>query len=500
PGHPPHPAHGPHPAQAYNTAWGHSPWPPYPRQHPHRAAPAPWGTAQAPPPVVPVPEPEPERHSRAWSAVFGVLAAVLLATAAVRDAGWVLVWTLTGALLLASLAFAVRNPASRRGPVSVLVGSLALLRHLPASPRLLFSPLRSGRARGLVAPAVLTAVVTALLLTVFGVLLAFADPVFANYLARPFENMDLGTVVSRLFGGALSVLFTGSAVLAARRRPAPRYGPVPPPESGPNWPMWVWSIPLGSLIALFTAFVAVQGAVMFGGDDYVQSVTGLIYAEYARQGFFQLVVVSFLVLGVIALTTALVPARERAVRTTRNVLLGLLCLLTLVILASAMMRLQLYIDVFGLTRMRAGAEAWILWSGAVFVLVMVAGLVNTLGRSTAWLPRATVALSAVALAVFAYGNPDLRIAESHQDLDLTTVDTWYLDTLSADAVPGLIELEEDDRVCALLALQDRLEGPDHGGLASWNLSRSQGRRLLAEAGPFDYVDQFNANCIDSYRP
>ncbi|NYJ33836.1 DUF4153 domain-containing protein [Nocardiopsis aegyptia] len=445
-----------------------------------------------PPPAAP---PRPDRYAYTWSAVFGVLAAVLLATAALRDAGWVLVWTLTGSFLLASMAFATRNPAARRNAVGVATGALALLRNLPATPRFLLSPLNTKRAAGLVLPLIVTSMVTLGLLLVFGLLFALADPVFSAYIGRMFTSVGTGSGLLRLFGMLVTMLLTGAAVLTARRYHRPRPRPAAP-AADPLWPVWVWTVPLAALVALFVAFVGVQAAVMFGGDDYVQRVSGVIYAEYARQGFFQLVVVSALVLGVIAVAVRLLPSRIASTRTLRNALLGLLCVLTLVILASAMMRLQLYIDTFGLTRLRVSAEAWILWSAGVFGLVIVAGLCNTLGRSAAWLPRVTVAFGAVALAVFAYGNPDLRIAESHHDLDLAAVDTWYLRDLSADAVPGLMGLPEHERDCALVGLRDRLDDPDGRGVAAWNLSRVQGRQQLAELGLFNDVSGLDCGVRD----
>jgi hypothetical protein len=83
----------------------------------------------------------PDRYRHAWSAVYGILAVVLLATAALRDAGWVLAWTLIGAFFLASLAFAVHNPAARRSTVGVAAGSVALLRNALAVPVFLGRPL-----------------------------------------------------------------------------------------------------------------------------------------------------------------------------------------------------------------------------------------------------------------------------------------------------------------------------------------------------------------------
>jgi len=251
----------------------------------------------------------------------------------------------------------------------------------------------------------------------------------------------------------------------------------------------MWTIPLGALIALFTVFLGVQAVALFGGEEYVQRVAGVTYAEYARQGFFQLVAVSLLVLCVIAVAVRVLPSRPVSTRTLRNTLLGLLCVLTLVILASAMARLQLYIDVYGLTRLRISAEAWIAWSAGVFGLVVVAGVLNTLGRSAAWLPRAAVALAGVALAVFAYANPDLRIAESHHDVELTRIDVAYLSGLSADALPALMELEGEERTCALFRFTYRLDDPYGRGFASWNLSRYQGRAQFLELGLFDQIGE-----------
>ncbi|MEU1900176.1 DUF4153 domain-containing protein [Nocardiopsis dassonvillei] len=452
----------------------------------------------------PDPEPTPDRYSHTWSAVYGLLAAALLFTAVFRDAGWVLLWTLTASFLFASMAFAARNPASRQGAVGVVTGSLALVRNLPSTPRFLAAPLQSSRSRRLVGPVLVTTVATVGLLLVFGVLFAFADPVFGSYLGRMFTDLfregDLNPF-GDLFAMVTAMLLTGSAVLAARRRHAPRHAPHAAPvdplpvstsrERTPL-PVWVWTIPLGALVLLFTAFLAVQAVAMFGGDEYVQRVAGVTYAEYARQGFFQLVVVSLLILCVIAVVVRILPSSTT--RVLRNVLLGLLCALTLVILASAMLRLQLYIDAYGLTRMRASAEAWIVWSAGVFGLLLVAGALDTLGRSAAWLPRVTAALAGTALAVFAYGNPDLRIAESHQDLDLSTVDTWYLRDLSADAIPGLLELEGNERDCALVGFQDLVEEADDAGFASWNLSRHWGLQQLDELGLFEIGGQAGMSC------
>ena len=56
---------------------------------------------------------------------------------------------------------------------------------------------------------------------------------------------------------------------------------------------------------LFLAFVALQGAYLFGGQDTL-AAGGMTYAEYARRGFFELLVAAFVVGGLVLAAEATV--------------------------------------------------------------------------------------------------------------------------------------------------------------------------------------------------
>ena len=109
-----------------------------------------------------------------------------------------------------------------------------------------------------------------------------------------------------------------------------------------------------------------------------------------------------LTLGVIAAAVRWAPAGR-----ARTLLLGALCVLTLGVLASALTRLGLYMDAFGFTPLRLAAQAAMLWIAAIFAALVVV--------PSGWLPRATVALTALAILAFAVSNPDRRIAERNLD-------------------------------------------------------------------------------------
>lgn len=238
--------------------------------------------------------------------------------------------------------------------------------------------------------------------------------------------------------------------------------------SGP--PRWLIGrtellLALSAVVVLFAAFVAVQLRVLFGGAGYVRATTGLGYGEYARHGFVQLLLVATLTLGVIAVAAR---SRDRAVRA----LLGVLCLLTLVVLASAQHRLDLVEDAYGATRVRLAGHAIVLWTAAIFALVLAAGLRPALARR---LPQVATALSLASVLAFSLLNPDARIARSAVDRADAgkPIDVDYLADLSADALPALRELPAWERGAVVPRVRARLTRSD--GLAGANLARARAR-------------------------
>jgi hypothetical protein len=265
----------------------------------------------------------------------------------------------------------------------------------------------------------------------------------------------------------------GGALLVAGRA-----GPPPArPAGAPRLARIEWLLPLAALVALFAAFVALQFTTLYGGHDHVIRTAGLTYAEYARQGFAQLIAVAALTLAVVAAAVRWAPDG----RLLRG-LLGALCVLTLVVLASALTRLGLYEEAYGFTRLRFAAHAQILWLGGVFVLLLAAGAL----RRTAWLPRGTVALSALGLLAFALADPDRRIAAHNVERFERTgrIDLGVLAGLGPDAAPALARLPPRMAACATERVRRGLAAAD--GLAGRNLARERARAAI---GPLPLPEQ-----------
>jgi len=403
------------------------------------------------------------------------LGALLLALVpAVRDAGWVVAVALFAALGLAAVA-----GASGRtwGALGGAAGRVATgLVPGPAVVVALVARRAAARRWSRLAPVARGLALAGLLLLVFLPLLTAADAAFAALLENVFAwDAALDRPGARV-GVALLVLAVGGALLAAHASPAPAVAAAPPRR---RLGRVEWAIALLALDLTLATFVAVQAAVLFGGHDLILRTDGLTYAEHARRGFFELEAVAALTLGVVAATARWARRETPGEQRLARLLLGLLCALTLVVLASALQRLWLYVDAFGATRLRFLVQAQLLWLAAVFAAVLVAGA----RRAGHRLPRAMVVISAVAALLFAASDPDRRIAERNVERwrDTGRLDVRHANVLSADAAPALAALPRDLAACATEDVRAALASPD--GLAGANRSRAAARRALADLGP-----------------
>lgn len=386
--------------------------------------------------------------------LFGGLAILLACMPALLDAGWVVAVDLVAACALAAAAVA--------GPR--LIALVAPLRALDRLPELVPTapPGSASALRGLA--------FGALLVLPFGGLFWSADAAFAELAAgTPVPSPAALPARAVVFGlvllGALGLALAAGRVFAAPALPSPTLR------------LAEWAIPLVLLDLLFLVFVGVQVTVLFGGHDHVLETSGLTYSEHARQGFWQLIAVALLTLVVVEAATRVAGGGPQASARLLRVLLGTLCVLTLVVVASALHRLQLYEDAFGLTRARLAAEtvAWAL--GGLFALVLAAGLVRAVRTQ---LLRLALAGGALGLVVFSLSNPDGRVAERNVDRWTRTgdLDVAYVQGLSADAVPALAELPEPLRTRVLEPFAARLD--EQEPWTSANYGRNEARRVLGE--------------------
>jgi len=240
------------------------------------------------------------------------------------------------------------------------------------------------------------------------------------------------------------------------------------------------TIVLGALDLLFLVFVALQLGYLFGGAAFVTGSAEFTVAEYARRGFFELVWVAAISLPLLLAMHWL--ARPGSRRAERGFAALTVCFVGLlfVIMASALVRMGLYTSLFGLTELRLYPTAFMGWLAIVFVWFIGTGL---RGRRDRFAVGALVA-GFVTVALLDVINPDGLIARTNLGRvgAPQPVDSEYLASLSADAVPALVTglaalpPAEQQRVRTALATRWSATSPDW---RTWNWSRSQAAAALA---------------------
>lgn len=407
------------------------------------------------------------RRGEWWTRLCTVLAVLLVLPFTFLAAGWIaMLCLLTAAAVFLCGLTGFRSPLGL--VLSGVAWPLAALRGSPWFGRSLRLSGTSSRARALVR----TAAWSGLALVVFGALFASADAVFASWVDVLVPTVSFNQVVGRVFVGLGIFALTLAAVFVATNPPDVEINAGVGPPALRN--RFEWLVPVLAVDAVFVVFLVAQASAFFGGHDYIERTTGLTYADYVHQGFGQLTVATALTLLVVWV------AARRAGATTADRWwlrgsLGVLCVLTLVVVASALHRMHLYQEAYGFTALRLTVDVFEGWLGFVVVAVMVLGAAGW-GR---WVPRVALVSGAVAVLGIAGINPDAWVAERNIERYEATgkLDLSYLQSLSPDAAPVIAErLPEPLAACVLRpqALnglrEDVLEDP-----RVWNLGRERAR-------------------------
>ncbi|NJN16865.1 MAG: DUF4173 domain-containing protein [Oscillochloris sp.] len=383
-------------------------------------------------------------------------------------------WRLVGGAVIAGIECAVQ-------PISLALQSTRSLPTLarPAQHLVVF-----GRGALLAAP----------ILLVFTGLLALADGIFASYVEQalsfqlPFDfEASIGHIV---FIAVIGWVLAGGLVVALREIPNGSllrpYAETPAegdtqrlraPQLRLRWIGWGEALTVLILVdVLFAGFMLIQGAYLFGGLDTLER-TGMTFAEYARRGFFELVAVACLALGL--LLTAAIFARREAGSQQRHFNLASLTMVVLLLgmLASAAYRMWLYEEAYGFTELRLYTHCFMLWLALTLVLFSAALLRDRPLVFSHGVPAAAAALL-LALNIL---NPDALIVRWNVERYYATgdLDTYYIGQLSADVVPeaaaALPSLDRETRSAlaySLTQIRERTAAAiEADGWPAWRLGR-----------------------------
>jgi len=324
------------------------------------------------------------------------------------------------------------------------------------------------------------------LLAVIIWLLSSADIIFKDI----FLNIPVSKIIKHFFVilavSVYVICFFWSILKSFDEKKKPAYSRM-------KWKKFLDPVVLITIISLlnivYAVFSVIQFTYLFWGESFVLP-SSYTYAEYARRGFFELIVVSVINFIIILIAVSFIRKENRKVHLASKVLLSLLVGFTFVLLISAFYRMLIYEQAYGFTYLRIFVQAFM-------VLLFFLFTINIIYIWYTKLPiiKSYFVMTLMIYIVLNFSNVDLIIARNNIDRYIETgqIDMEYLKGLSSDAIcemQRLIDIDLKSESTSGVRQQDikdevlvffndkKLELDAQKHWQSFNISRYRASRIL----------------------
>jgi len=285
-------------------------------------------------------------------------------------------------------------------------------------------------------------------------LLGQADPAFGKFL-EAWTGPSFEEALGHAFATAVIAWPVAGWLRASSRPSEDDFAALA--ERTPRFDFFGVAPALYAISALLAAYLGFQARALFGGAAYVEATTGLTYAEYARRGFFELVAVTAIVLGVLLVADRVLDHDDEKASRRFRITGWVVVALVAVLMGSALQRMWVYVSFFGLSDTRLYATAGMTWLAVAigwFGWTVLRGRPARFGfgllvASAAWVaalnvmnPEAVVVRLNLARAL--QGKSFDVIYHGHLSADATTALVAAAPRLGAGDCRGLLMLVHDD--------------------------------------------------------
>jgi len=241
---------------------------------------------------------------------------------------------------------------------------------------------------------------------------------------------------------------------------------------------------------IYLLFFIIQAGYLFSAFDNVLP-GAYTYAEYARRGFFELCAVAGINLLVLAIAHLLTARKSDDIPHGLRVTTIIISIFTLLLIVTALSKMVMYIDSYGLTQLRVYTSWFMILLVLIFSTILIRQFRSFNGS------RVVIVGFVVLFLVLAYGNIDGVIArynidkyeaEKARGID-ATLDINTLIDLSDAAIPHLYELSQrlelDDpkqadlnsQIEELILEKFDCDDPDRVTFRSYNYQRSRAEQI-----------------------
>ncbi len=378
-----------------------------------------------------------EKNLRITAALCGLLAIAGTVTFITTSNGSVRFFTVVEILLLCLVLFdALANHEKQGGTISGILGTAySGVFNIPISVKSFFSK-NDGKQSAL--GKILVGVVCAVpALFVIIPLLASSDTAFNGMIDALISN-SIPTLAKIILG----LVFAAVVISYGLTLKKGRFDNVKAPQINGVDSIYIISflsvVSLAYLLYLFSQlayFFSAFAAILPDGYEFTLS-------GYARRGFFELCAIA-VINFVIVLLSILLSSKKGTTNTAVKVLCTFIAIFTLIISATAISKMVLYIDAYGMTVLRLTTSAFM-----IFLIIVFASLLLRI-----YIPEIKViktALFTAAAVLLILGTVNVNAVAAKYNYDryindtLPNIDVNALADLGDEGVPYIVKLAKSD--------------------------------------------------------
>ncbi|EGW36828.1 DUF4173 domain-containing protein [Desulfosporosinus sp. OT] len=322
------------------------------------------------------------------------------------------------------------------------------------------------------------------LLMIIVSLLSSADRVFDHFIAEissSFKNINISNFSLQTIIALVITMITFSYIWSfsnfSSNLKNQQQGVI---ETNPgSWDPIISITILSVINCVYVVFTIIQFAYLFASVNNALP-PDFTYAEYARRGFFELLMITLINFGLLLSSIKFTQKDGSFVARTVQLLHSLLIICTVVILLSAYFRMSLYEAAYGYTYLRVLTHFFMVFLGVLFLIAFY-----KIWNEHMSLLKPYIVITIVAYMIINFANIDVLIANKNINRYLETgkLDTHYLRNLSYDSIPELVDLLNDEKLSNeirkyLIEQQQNLS--KKGSWQSFNLSQHKAKQVLAQ--------------------
>ena len=234
-----------------------------------------------------------------------------------------------------------------------------------------------------------------------------------------------------------------------------------------------------NIIYLIFSFIQITNLFMNTSND-----PNFNYSSYARQGFFQLMCVSFINFVILIIANINKTEKTKGQKIYNKIMSLLIIIFTIIIIISAIFRMNLYQEAFGYTYLRIFVDFVLITE----ILISIPIVIYLLGKKIDVL-KYSIVIASFMFVVLNFMNIDNFIAEKNIDRyfenpENSNFDINYLRKLGTDATAQMTRLlkSDDEYVVKMtksyLLSQENNLNIEKNSWQEYNVSKNQAKEIL----------------------